>query len=941
MQSAPAATPSISSISLHSLQIGKSTQLTIEGANLLPDPYVLMSVPTVGQTLVGTSTATRLTMYVTVDPSVSAGIYLLHVATPGGISGGIPIAVDALAEKPIAATLDSLPIAVSGKINGAELATTSFKGKQGQRVLVDVQSRRLGSALQPSVHIYNSRRVQIGWAQGDSNLAGDARLSVLLPADDTYSIELHDIVYSAAANSFFRLAIGDLKYADVVFPPAIQRGTTRDVRFLSTNLPEGAKVSVRVADGFGPLAIEQPVPWPADVLATGLRPRLLASEYPELLETQSTPGEAQELSAAPVGVCGAISAPGQEDKYKIPVTPGQRVRLQVAARRFGSPLDGVLTVTTQPGAEPLSNDDQGGTQDPGLELKVPEGVNALTVGLRDVRGTGGPAYVYRLSATVPSQPTFALTLQEDRFHVPKDGSGIMRVKLAREGYEGPVKLTFFGLPPNMTLTGETIPAGANETLVTLFAKGLSTSQQIVSVVGESVDVQPVIRRTATVAENVLTRFQPWLRTQAVFGVTPPRAISLELEPPGTAAVLPVGGSLPMKVKVNRAAGIAGPVRLKAISSFHAPTKQIGTNANPQAVEDPDLSLRLAGNPVIAADKNEAEVKIRVPGDLPWMGHDIAVRGELLASDGNRVIDAANSPALRLEARGPITLDLAGAPKVDARAGLGPAGKLQGKISRLPDFKHPVALKLTGLPKGVSSPVITVPAEQDTFEFPLQLAYETPAGEMQGVKLVGTAQPDPNDYKTRLTTNRVPVTVNVVAGEKPKPEKPYEIFEDDELFMKQLIFGNGTMLIADERYSGALALKITADQRYNPRMAGMEIKIRQHPGPGEYRYLQFAWKKQGGSTICFQLAHDGKFGPTPGSPASFRYHTGGTQECYGASISLGLGVPAQFELVTRDLFADFGEFTLTGLALSPVDEVLGIYDHIYLGKTASDFELVKP
>jgi hypothetical protein len=46
-------------------------------------------------------------------------------------------------------------------------------------------------------------------------------------------------------------------------------------------------------------------------------------------------------------------------------------------------------------------------------------------------------------------------------------------------------------------------------------------------------------------------------------------------------------------------------------------------------------------------------------------------------------------------------------------------------------------------------------------------------------------------------------------------------------------------------------------------------------------------------------------------------------------------------VTRDLFADFGEFTLTGLALSPVDGEYALFDHIYLGATPEDFELVKP
>ena len=106
-------------------------------------------------------------------------------------------------------------------------------------------------------------------------------------------------------------------------------------------------------------------------------------------------------------------------------------------------------------------------------------------------------------------------------------------------------------------------------------------------------------------------------------------------------------------------------------------------------------------------------------------------------------------------------------------------------------------------------------------------------------------------------------------------------------------------------------------------------------------MQFAWKKQGGQAICLQLNHDGQWGPTGDKPAKFRYHAGSGGECYGASLALDANLPAGFTLVTRDLFADFGEFTLTGLALSPVDGEYALFDHIYLGATPADFELVKP
>jgi biopolymer transport protein ExbB len=120
-----------------------------------------------------------------------------------------------------------------------------------------------------------------------------------------------------------------------------------------------------------------------------------------------------------------------------------------------------------------------------------------------------------------------------------------------------------------------------------------------------------------------------------------------------------------------------------------------------------------------------------------------------------------------------------------------------------------------------------------------------------------------------------------------------------------------------------------------------LKIREKPAPGEFRYLRFAWKKQGGQAICLQLNHDGQWGPAGDNPAKFRYHAGPAGELFGGSLGVDANLPAGFTLVTRDLFADFGEFTLTGIALSPVDGEYALFDHIYLGTTPDEFELVKP
>ena len=90
----------------------------------------------------------------------------------------------------------------------------------------------------------------------------------------------------------------------------------------------------------------------------------------------------------------------------------------------------------------------------------------------------------------------------------------------------------------------------------------------------------------------------------------------------------------------------------------------------------------------------------------------------------------------------------------------------------------------------------------------------------------------------------------------------------------------------------------------------------------------------------QLNHDGNWGPTEKASGKFRYHAGPGPEPFGASILVENKLPTGWVAVTRDLYADFGEFTWTGIALSPVDGEFALFDHIYLGRTTRDFELVK-
>src|SRR4029079_7310593 len=87
---------------------------------------------------------------------------------------------------------------------------------------------------------------------------------------------------------------------------------------------------------------------------TGAEPRVAVSDFTELIETTSADGKLQELLAAPIAVSGRLGTVGEEDKYVIAVSPKQKLRFDVVARQFGSPLDGVLTVRKEDGEQVAS-----------------------------------------------------------------------------------------------------------------------------------------------------------------------------------------------------------------------------------------------------------------------------------------------------------------------------------------------------------------------------------------------------------------------------------------------------------------------------------------------------------------------------------------------------------------------------------------------------------
>lgn len=141
-------------------------------------------------------------------------------------------------------------------------------------------------------------------------------------------------------------------------------------------------------------------------------------------------------------------------------------------------------------------------------------------------------------------------------------------------------------------------------------------------------------------------------------------------------------------------------------------------------------------------------------------------------------------------------------------------------------------------------------------------------------------------------------------------------------------GKAEKLVGDPN-SGREALKVgsTGDtQKLNANMPNWAFKIVQNPQAlNEFRYLTFAWRKDGGKGIMLQLNGD------PGG-WDHKYYAGENVKNWTPAIRVSQILPTQWEIVTKDLYSDFGNFTLSGIAFSAMDGNSGCWDDVFLHKS---------
>jgi hypothetical protein len=207
----------------------------------------------------------------------------------------------------------------------------------------------LGSRLESLLVLCDSSGKVLKKA-GENENSPDAVLVYKLPGEGVYRLSITDREKSGGPNHFYRVDAGPLPYITGVFPLGVRAGEPAEVSVRGVNLGGSHQVEVhppKWADGWttAPIQVKSGEQWSLNKVS------LAVGNEPEILEREpnNTAGDAEAVSV-PVTINGHISSGGpasektDEDYFRFHANKGQRLDIQVAAGRLGSPLDSVIEV---------------------------------------------------------------------------------------------------------------------------------------------------------------------------------------------------------------------------------------------------------------------------------------------------------------------------------------------------------------------------------------------------------------------------------------------------------------------------------------------------------------------------------------------------------------------------------------------------------------------
>ena len=726
--------PTLTSVSPPGGQRGSAVRLDLKGNGLDGKIRVRSEIPGSITELSAEGPARQYLLEIA--PDAEPGAYPLAVETAAGLTNTWLFSVSAFPEvlenesrRPRAPRNDleqgaqpiETPVVVNGTLSAADRDLYRVSLKAGERIVLEVEARRLGSAVDPVLTIRSPGEGILARSDDSAGIGSDARIDFRAPEDGNYLIEVHDARFSRQQRNFYRLLAGSIEYAEAIFPLGWTQGEPVEVEFSGGTLESPRRVTVEGKQAGLPGG-HASLPLP-----------LLRSTAPESLESEGA--ETIQLVDGTV-VNGRIAKRGEIDRYRFKVSPGEEWMVETQAAILGtSQLYTLLVIRDQDGKKLGSAGDQPPEEllsnisiraetfgDPSLGIRVPDGVSELQVSIEDLLGRGGPGFAYRLVAR--RQPAdFILRLDDTHINIPRDGNASVSLTMDRRGFDGAIRIVAEGLPDGVVAEGGNIPAefGGMTTQRTSLSGRLTLTAAAdakpgtasISFYGEGRTPDGRIVRRSALTSRIVT---------AVAGIKqrPVRIPGVD----DTVAAMVVD-SAPASIE------LVSPSRLRLIQGLKHDIKwEYKTRAAGVEALSPVLlinapavgNLRILGDAKIKAGDKEGMLEMNTTMGTPAMRFDLVLQATVRHQGTTYTI---YSPAIIVDV---IQGYSVGAPAEPVPADPGAEFEIAGSFSREPEFDSEVVVEAINLPVGVSCNSQSIADDSESYSLRCRADSTTKSGE---------------------------------------------------------------------------------------------------------------------------------------------------------------------------------------------------------------------
>jgi len=479
---------------------------------------------------------------ITIDPNAKPGRREIRVITKRGVSNALPFyvgQVPEVARKPMKTcqlpTLGkeylaqrkrpkgeeemrvAIPCTLNGQIAPGEINRYRFEATKGQKLIILAKARDLVPYVadgvpgwfQAVLKLYDANGKELAY-DDDFRFNPDPLIYFEVPEDGEYLLTINEALFRGRESFVYRITVGELPYITSIFPLGAKAGQQAKLEVNGWNLEKttlaapdkDAKPGVHLLAAQNGRLASNHVAFAVDTL-------------PECLEQEpnDAPAKAQKVTL-PIIINGRADRPGDWDVFAVDGKAGETLVAEVFARRLGSPYDSFVKITGPDGKVIALNDDHydAGSgmntdhADSYLMAKLPvDGKYCVHIG--DAARHAGKDYAYRLRISRP-QPDFVLRLAPSRFVMPAKGSASVTVyAIRKDGYDGPIKLSFKDLPDGFTSTGATLGAKQEVVGLTLRTTLVATERPLnLTVVGTAMVGDQEITREAVPTEDRMQAF---------------------------------------------------------------------------------------------------------------------------------------------------------------------------------------------------------------------------------------------------------------------------------------------------------------------------------------------------------------------------------------------------------------------------------------------------